>query len=95
MVPVIRLTSFLWLWFVCLPSDASRNTYCLTWVSLTFDVGYLFAAVEFKKLSLNLLRKNINYLMNHIGKADNHLEKIAGFFSSSLCIEMNLNASMW
>ena len=23
---VIRLTSFLWLWFVCLPSDASRNT---------------------------------------------------------------------
>ena len=42
---------------------------------------------------LNL--RKINYLMNHIGKADNHLEKIAGFFSSSLCIEMNLNASMW
>ena len=33
-VHVIRLTSFLWLWFVCLPSDASRNTYCLTWVSM-------------------------------------------------------------
>ena len=27
---------------MCLPSDASRNTYCLTWVSLTLDVGYLF-----------------------------------------------------
>ena len=34
-VRVIRLTSFLWLWFVCLPSDASCNTYHLTWVSLT------------------------------------------------------------
>ena len=41
-VHVIRLTSFLWLWFVCLPSDVSPNTYCLTWVSLTLDVGYLF-----------------------------------------------------
>ena len=40
-VRVIRLTSFLWLWFVCLLSDASCNTYCLTWVSLTLDVGYL------------------------------------------------------
>ena len=38
-VHVIRLTSFLWLWFVCLPSDASRNTYRPTWVSLTLDVG--------------------------------------------------------
>jgi len=28
-VSVIRLTSFLWLWFVCLPSDASSNTYLL------------------------------------------------------------------
>ena len=33
-VRVIRLTSFLWLWFVCLPSDASHNIYHLTWVSL-------------------------------------------------------------
>ena len=32
-VCVIRLTTFLWLWFVCLPSDASHNTYRLTWVS--------------------------------------------------------------
>ena len=29
---------------VCLPSDASRNTYCLTWVSLTLDEGYLLTA---------------------------------------------------
>ena len=27
---------------VYLPSDASHNTYHLTWVSLTLDVGYLF-----------------------------------------------------
>ena len=46
-VHVIRLTSFLWLWFVCLPSDASRNT-CLTWVSLTLDMGYLFRAAPAK-----------------------------------------------
>ena len=36
--------------------------------------------VEFKKLSLNLLRKNVNYLMNHIGKADNHLEENCWIF---------------
>ena len=41
---VIRLTSFLWLWFVCLPSDVTCNTYHLTWVYLTLDVGYLFTA---------------------------------------------------
>ena len=29
---------------VCLPSDASCNTYHLTWVSLTLDVGYLLKA---------------------------------------------------
>ena len=36
-VRVIRLASFLW--FVCLPSDASHSTYCFTWVSLTLDMG--------------------------------------------------------
>ena len=45
-VHVIRFTSFLWLWFVCLPSDASRNTYHLTWVSLTLDVRYLFSMLQ-------------------------------------------------
>ena len=38
-VRVIRLTSFLWVWFVCLPSDASGNTYRLTWVSLIWTWG--------------------------------------------------------
>ena len=47
-VRVIRLTSFLWLWFVCLPSDASCNTYRLTWVSLTLDMWYLFTAAPAK-----------------------------------------------
>ena len=44
---LIRLTSFLWVWFQCvcclLPSC---NTYRLTWVSLTLGVGYLFTAVQ-------------------------------------------------
>ena len=38
---VIRLTSFLWLWFQCAcPLMPSCNTYRLTWVSLNLDVGY-------------------------------------------------------
>ena len=46
---VIRWARLLWLWFVCLPSDASSNTYHLTWYSLTWDsltldVEYLFTA---------------------------------------------------
>ena len=41
-VHVIRLASFLWLWFQCVcPLMPSRNTYHLTWVSLILDVGYL------------------------------------------------------
>ena len=36
-VHVVRLTSFLWLWFQCVcPLMRSRNTYCLTWV-FTWD----------------------------------------------------------
>ena len=48
-VHVIILTSFLWLWFqfVC-PLMPSGNTYLLTWVSLTLDVGYLFTAFPAK-----------------------------------------------
>ena len=43
-VHVIRLASFLWLWFQCVcPLMPSCNTYRLTWVSLTLDVGpYLY-----------------------------------------------------
>ena len=32
----------------------SCNTYCLTWVSLTLDVGYLFTAAPAKPLLLTL-----------------------------------------
>ena len=39
-VHMIRLTSFLWLWFQCVcPPMPSHSTYRLTWVSLTLDVG--------------------------------------------------------
>ena len=48
-VHVIRLTSFLWLWFQCVcPLMPSCNTYHLTWVSLTLGVGYLFTAASAK-----------------------------------------------
>ena len=40
--PVIRLAGFRWLWFHCVcPLMPSRNTYHLTWVSLTLDQGHL------------------------------------------------------
>ena len=46
---VIRLTSFLWLWFQCVcPLMLSYNTYRLPWVSLTLDMGYLFMAAPAK-----------------------------------------------
>ena len=48
-VRVIRLASFLWVWFQCVcPLMPSRNTYCLTWVSLTLDMWYLFMAAPAK-----------------------------------------------
>ena len=48
-VSVIRLASFLWVWFQCVcPLMPSRNTYRLTWVSLTLDMGYLFTAAPAK-----------------------------------------------
>ena len=48
-VRVVRLASFLWLWFQCVCSlMPSRNTYHLTWVSIILDVGYLFIAAPAK-----------------------------------------------
>ena len=40
----------------------SRNTYCLTWVSLTWDVGYLFTAASSKAQPL-FLTLNEGYLL--------------------------------
>ena len=46
---VIRLTSFLWVWIQCVcPLMPSCKTYRLTWVSLTFGMGYLFTAAPAK-----------------------------------------------
>ena len=54
-VCVIRLISFLWLWFqfVC-PLMPSHNTYHLSWVSLTLDVGYVFMAAPAKRSGCSL-----------------------------------------
>ena len=47
--------NFLWLWFQCVcPLMPSRNTYRLTWVSLTLDVGYLFMAAPAKRSHCSL-----------------------------------------
>ena len=55
-VHVIKLASFLWLWFQCVcPLMPSHNTYHLTWVSLTLDVGYLFTAAPAKSSLCSLL----------------------------------------
>ena len=52
---VIRLTSFLWVWFQCVcPLMLSCNTYHLTWVSLTLGVGYLFTAAPAKRSHCSL-----------------------------------------
>ena len=76
-VCVIRLTSFLCLWFQCVcPLMPSRNTYHLTWVSLTLDVGYLFRAAPAKRSCCSLpwmrgissqpplLTLNVEYLLS-------------------------------
>ena len=64
-VCVIRLTSFLWLWFQCVcPLMPSHNTYPFTWVSLTLDMKYLFTAAPAKHscCSLPLMRSSFQTL---------------------------------
>ena len=62
-VCVIRLASFLWLWFQCVyPLMPSCNTYCLTWVSLTLDLGYLFTVAP-ESTALLLLTLDEGYLL--------------------------------
>ena len=55
MVHVIRLSSFLWLWFqsVC-PLMPSLRAYHLFGVSLTLDMGYLFMAAPAKRSRYSL-----------------------------------------
>ena len=54
-VRVIRLASFLWLWFQCVcPLMPSHNTYHLTWIYLTFYLGYLFMAAPAKDSCFSL-----------------------------------------
>ena len=54
-VHVVRLTSFLWLWFQCVcPLMPSCNIHLLTWVSLTLDVGYLFTVTPAKRSRCSL-----------------------------------------
>ena len=44
-----------WVWFQCVcPLMPSCNTYRLTWVSLTLDMGYLFMAAPAKRSCCSL-----------------------------------------
>ena len=80
-VPVIRLTSFLWFWFqrVC-PLMPSCNTYRLTWVCLTLDVVYLFKVAPAKHTSPGcslegmMLKLKLQYFGHLIWRVDS-LEK--------------------
>ena len=70
-VRVIRLTTFLWVWFQCVcPLMPSCNTYHLTWVSLTLDVGYLFTAAPAKHSHCSLPWtsdiSSLPYLLTHL-----------------------------
>ena len=61
LVRVIRLISFLWLWFQCVcPLMPSLNTYYLTWVSLTLDIGYFFTAAPAKHSCYSLLWRRVS-----------------------------------
>ena len=52
---MIRLTSFLCLWFQCVCTLMPFcNTYRLTWVCLTLDMGYLFTAAPAKRSRCSL-----------------------------------------
>ena len=54
-VHVISLASFQRLWFHCVcPLMPSLNTYHFTWVSLTWDLGYLFTAALAKRSCCSL-----------------------------------------
>ena len=56
-VCVSRLGSYLWLCFQCVcPLMPSSNTYCLTWVSLTLDLGSVFTAAPAKHSRCSLPR---------------------------------------
>ena len=55
MVHVIRLANCLRLWFQSFcPLMPSLSAYCLTWVSLTLDMGYLFMAAPAKRSHCSL-----------------------------------------
>jgi len=52
---VIRLNSFMWVWFQCVcPLMPSCNNYCLTRVSFTLGMGYLFMAAPAKRSHCSL-----------------------------------------
>ena len=60
-VHVIRLASFLWLWLQCVCLQMpSHNTYHHTWISLTFNVGYLHSCSSKAQLLLLTLDEGIS-----------------------------------
>ena len=70
---VIRLTSFLWVWFQCVcPLMPSCNTYHLTWVSLTLAWGISSSYVILcNPLSVSLSHTHIHTLWSILGTLKN------------------------
>ena len=75
---------------MCLPSDASHNTYHLTWVSLTLDMGYLFMAAPAKRscCSLPCMRSpllilNVELLLSALLRLRSHRSLDVGLFLSA------------
>ena len=63
---VIRLIRFLWFWFQCVcPLMPSCDTYHLTWVSLTLDLGYLFTAAPAKRIHCSYLGLGVSPQCHH------------------------------
>ena len=80
-VHVIRLVSFLWLWFqsVC-PLKPSLSAYHLSGVSLTLDMGYLFSAAHCSSAAQPPLLIQLWYTTESV---DHAVEVVLGLFGFS------------
>ena len=75
-VHVIRLASFLWLWFQSVyPLMLCLSAYCLTGVSLTLNMGYAYICHWRQKIYLGMMTGiwNTKYWLNKKVKAFAHL----------------------
>ena len=86
---VIRLTSFLWVWFQCVcPLMPSCSTYHLTWISLTLAWGF----------SSQLLQQStatVPYLGQRVSPYCHRSWPSTWFFSTQLSLQSNCHIHTW